>query len=104
MGYYTNYSLTVTGDQSLIETLRKENEEAAEAICRNGVSRTATKWYNWEDDMAAFSASHPEVLFALSGEGEGSGDLWRCYFKGGKKQHEVACVSFGDFDAAKLVT
>ena len=103
MAYYTAYSLAVTGDQSLIETLRKENVSAAAAIYNSGETRTATKWYDWEPDMQAFSLKHPDSLFVLEGRGELSTDLWRCYFKGGKKQHEVACVSFAEFDATKLV-
>ncbi|AXH69627.1 hypothetical protein HWB79_gp185 [Streptomyces phage LukeCage] len=42
------------------------------------------KWYDWEDDMASLSRDWPNVLFALSGEGEEPGDLWKAWVRNGK--------------------
>jgi hypothetical protein len=103
MAYNTRYTLTVTGGgKSLIEKLRKENQDVLTAIYDSGDSRCATTWYEFERDMKAFSLDHPDALFILDGAGEDNTDLWRCYFKNGKKQFEKAKVVFSDFDETKL--
>lgn len=104
MGYCTEFNLTIVsgGDKSLIDALRNSNEIAVDAFMSNGVSRYSVKWYDWERDMRAFSAAHPNALLLLEGQGEDSADLWRAHFKGGRMQLAKARIAFDDFDEARL--
>ncbi len=95
MGYYTRFELD--NDIDLIEEFKESCEEAGYAL------EECSKWYNWEEDLKTFSLKHPDVLFEMAGEGEGSGDIWKAYCKNGKIQIETAVVTFGEFDELKLV-
>lgn len=127
MGYYTTYTLRTDNDEKVnlkkfIDELGKigvadffnegpvpidelkdivecEGEDAADSI---DLQTEPIKWYENEEDMKKLSAVFPDVLFRLYGEGEESGDLWLCYHKNGKSQHEPAVVSYGEFDPKKL--
>ena len=103
MGYYTTFCLSVAGgDWSLIETLRKENEEAAASFDSDGRSLSATKWYEWERDMRAFSAAHPFALFELDGVGETCSDQWRAFFVNGLMQRSIGMMAFEVFNPKRL--
>jgi hypothetical protein len=88
MGYYTRFNLNVSPELD-IEVLDKV-EEFHDRItaCGDGdfELEEPTKWYDHEKDMRQLSASYPEHLFTLDGEGEEQGDVWRKYFKAGKMQ------------------
>lgn len=114
MGYYTNYSLSyershlATSEEqywkSLQEFLNKHSDywkmTWKEVVKGNLDSR---KWYDHDDDMIKLSKEHPELLFALKGEGEESGDIWKTYYLNGKMQHCKAKIIFDDFSLDKLV-
>jgi hypothetical protein len=103
MGYYTSYNLVIqNGDHSLIETFRKENEDANYALNEEGYTLEYCKWYNHEEDLKTFSAKYPEVLFILEGEGEEPGDMWKKYFQNGKCQTATAQITFEKFNPDKL--
>jgi len=91
MGYVTNYTLTQERnpiDEDIFADLIKADEDARYCLNEDGTTCEGCKWYEHEKSLLAFSAAHPEVLFKLHGDGEGSGDLWDKYFVGGKQVHE----------------
>ncbi|QAY08764.1 hypothetical protein SEA_GENIE2_106 [Streptomyces phage Genie2] len=91
MGYYTRYQLEIVTDSERAKDLI----DAADSVIIPGsyelsLSRLLNgnydtmKWYDWESDMAALSRDWPNVLFAISGEGEEPGDLWKAWVRNGK--------------------
>ncbi len=103
MGYYTNYMLKTTeGYEHLIDVLRGQSDGARFALQPDGHPCDMIKWYDHESDLAFISKQYPEVLFTLSGDGEESGDIWKKYFKGGKKQVARAQIVIDEFDETKL--
>lgn len=61
-----------------------------------------TKWYSWKSDMETFSTRYPSTLLTLTGHGEGSGDIWRAYFKNGSGYRVEGRIVFDSFDEGKL--
>ena len=103
MGDYTRFELTVVeGDDELIKEFRKECDDAASSIDEDGYTEDSSKWYDHEDDIRNFSKKHPDSLFLLHGEVEGSTDLWDLYVKNGKAQKCVGEIVYPDFDEDKL--
>lgn len=105
MGYYSEYSLEVlnTPDPTaVIQQLRKECEWAEGGLNDNGSSRERMTWYDHEDDLRTFSKKHPQLVFKLTGYGEGRGDDWDKYFQDGKMQACRAVVTKPPFDPSKL--
>ncbi len=103
MGYYTQYSLQVLeGDKDLIRQFRESDDNAMYALDEEGNTREECKWYESDDAMKSFSKLHPEVLFQMDGEGEGSGDTWRQYWKNGKCQDIKAELVYESYDESKL--
>ena len=60
------------------------------------------KWYEHDEEMLELSKHFPNVVFCLDGEGEENGDIWRTYYKNGKKQYCPAKIIFDDYDERKL--
>jgi len=52
--------------------------------------------------MTLMSKDIPNVLFALAGEGEESGDLWRAYYLNGKTWRSKAEIVYPPLDRTKL--
>ena len=104
MGYYTYYTLTTTPEEDflIITLFRSDCERAEYAISQTGNALERCKWYEWEEDLRAFSVKHPDVLFKLHGEGEESEDIWDAYFQNGKMQLCKAQIVIPPFDAGKL--
>ena len=129
MGYYTRYELE--DDCTDIATLEKIDAAKAKSNIpdggysleddgRGGTKRVPSggtvsindyvgedeepsKWYNHEEEMAAFSKRFPGVVFTLNGEGEEQGDRWTKYFKDGLVQVEkMQEWTAPKFDAKKL--
>lgn len=99
MGYYTSYQLELITDgyePSIIGDLRRENENAEYALSEDGSYGESCKWYDYEIEMTEFSKKYPDTIFILTGEGEESGDLWKCYFRDGKSQHIKARIVFDE--------
>jgi hypothetical protein len=105
MGYYTQFDLTADVDEDklkiILQDLQNTSEEAELAF--DEYEREA-KWYEWCAEMKEFSSKYPDVLFTLTGIGEEPLDIWKCYFKNGKFQHENAEINFAEFDPDKLLT
>ena len=107
MGYCTSYELEIKGvtpDEAtgLIASLQKFSEDAEYALCDDGSTADACKWYDHEKDMREFTKLHPDALFILSGEGEEAGDIWKEYYKGGKCQRTKAEIKLADYDESLL--
>ena len=103
MGYYTSHKLEIAeGDNDLISALRSYEEGAGYALEDNGDTAERCKWYDHESDLRRFSATHPQALFKLSGEGEDSGDIWIEYYRAGKMQRCTAEITFDEFDCDEL--
>ncbi len=64
----------------------------------------ACKWYEWKEDMIAFSKKFPKVCFKVHGEGEESGDIWDAYFLNGKYQTHKARVLIDECDPNKWIS
>lgn len=97
----SNSEIAVTADD-VMQALRQENENARYALGEDGDAEESCKWYEHETEMKAFSKKYPEWLFALSGTGEESGDIWKKYFVNGKFQSAKAVITLEDFDPKKL--
>ena len=105
MGYYTNYSLSVTNaDDDVIKAIERT------VVDEWGLTRwvdgewyaSEVKWYYHDDDMLKLSALFPDVLFDLYGQGEDSEDMWHTYYKNGMMQHCPARIEFDPYDESKL--
>ncbi len=107
MGYRTYYDLSANVLEEafveMVRELREMSEDAAYALDIDGSSlQDMLSWYNDNDDMRALSLTYPDVVFTLHGEGEGSGDIWRKYYRNGKMQVDCAQIVFHGFDELKL--
>ena len=71
-------------------------------IDADGSSQGPCKWYEHNEDMTLMSKDIPNVLFALAGEGEESGDLWRAYYLNGKTWRSKAEIVYPPLDRTKL--
>ena len=104
MGYQTSYKLECD-KPGVVEEVHQDADEDSYirfAICEDGSTYDACKWYEHEEDMRKISLEHPGVLFFLSGEGEEAGDIWKKYFMDGKMQVAHAQIKFAKFDPKKL--
>lgn len=99
MGYYTRHTLEILDGNDYATEYEKEISKLADYSDCFGEE---IKWYNHEKDMREYSKKHPKTLFKLSGEGEGSGDLWIEYYRNGKMQRAKAVLTFDEFDESKL--
>ena len=52
--------------------------------------------------MKEFSKKFPDALFILEGDGEGSDDLWKAYFKNGLGQMAPVRFEYADYDEQQL--
>lgn len=93
MGYYTYFTLQLDGPENeqkaLLDDLSQEHPklaELAENFCLEA------KWYSWEETMDRIAKKHPNVLIALTGDGEASDDYWECRWKGGVKEYRAMTI------------
>ena len=95
MGYYTQYTLKVEGDNPTLEEVADVLVEISDYGVRtiwwveNLKGEDVAKWYDYQKNMKQLSARYPNVLFTLHGLGEEAGDEWVEYYKNGKYQREV---------------
>lgn len=115
MGYYTSYELDViTSAPGLTEDrVSKMKAEIDKMNVFEGsyyIDQEETlleyyyhgTWYDHNKDMTILSSRFPEFLFCLSGCGETYGDIWKCYFKDGKRQFCPAKIVYPEYDPLKL--
>jgi len=95
-----------SNDDSLEEHIIKkfigDYEEAEYALEYDGETRSASKWYNYKDNLKEFSKKYPDAIFCLHGKGEENGDIWNLYAKNGKVQLEKAQIVIAPYDPNKL--
>lgn len=103
MGYYTRYTLSTIGKNSLPITSYLNEEELVEFYMdESGETIEPTKWYDHSNDIKRLSKKFPDTIFKLEGVGEESGDIWIKYFKNGKRQICEAKITFDEYDENKL--
>lgn len=121
MGYYTDYTLNVSGtrrDRSKVlvtgaEIQRDLLDRVCAAVEKMDVGLEGdpdmgwyvnAKWYDHEKDMLALSTEFPTILFILHGAGEDEDDRWYTYYFNGMQQYAPAEIHYDDFSEQKLVT
>lgn len=107
MGYYTFYAISTF--EELTETEKNivvdffTQKDLIDYVFDSDLGTYGeAKWYEHNEDMLELSKILPHVTFELDGEGEENGDLWRTYYKNGKKQFCPARIEYDDFDADLL--
>ena len=106
MGYHTDHTLDNFHDlpDEVIDRMEKLGDYFADMASEDGYC--GGKWYDHDEDFKALSKEFPDIVFELSGSGEGDGtdspDLWRSYYKDGKVQTCVARVSYAPYDEKEL--
>jgi hypothetical protein len=97
MGYNTSYDLDIEPhDEGIHKIILEEIHDGYNPF------EDTCKWYEWEEEMRAFSLKYPNHLFHLHGEGEGSGDIWDATFKNGKAHIRQAEIHIYPFDENEL--
>lgn len=104
MGYYTDFNLVESPDfdkdpglmQRCIEWAETEIPRVPEESWKQPQKNcwdlkelleegyVNTKWYDFPEEMEAFSKAFPEVKLRIVAEGEEAGDLWVAYVFDGK--------------------
>lgn len=120
MGYYTDYTLNVSGtrrdrSKALVTDVEIQPDllnRICTAIEKMNVGLEGdpdmgwyvnAKWYNHASDMLALSKEFPTVLFTLSGSGEDDDDMWKHYFFNGMEQYAPAEIHYDAFSEQRLV-
>lgn len=112
MGYRTFYNLFIKDVQGndipentkheIIDDLRENYNDAADAINDEGQGEMDTNWEN-DADMNEFSLKYPNMVFEVSGTGDDAEDRWSTYYKNGKMQHCPVEFVYPPYDENKLV-
>ncbi len=122
MGYYTDFKINIEPSLSkrddLMKFFRTFENEAFDNLSVQDIPKKilkgenlniselilyGRKWYDWEEEMTAFSVLLPEHFFTITGFGEENGDIWRAYIKNGKIQLTEAKIIFEEFDEGKML-
>jgi len=96
MGYYTDYSLYIEGDENLQKQFGKElfemsNNDSDIKSLLDGYSVNA-KLYDICDWIDALAPKYPELLICLRGNGEGDDDSWETRWKGDEEETQTAII------------
>lgn len=109
MGYYTDYTIRVSPVTAAeinadLESFQALFEELTGYQLDDEFQLYGVKWYEHEKNMIELSKLYPTAVWQLDGVGEEEGDVWRVYFKNGKKQdaNTQVIVTHEDFDESKL--
>lgn len=103
MGYYTDFEISII-DGVIDEYEFEKVFNEVSGYRTHDMRLNGVKWHDWSVDMKVISKRFPSVVFQLDGSGEEDGDVWRVYFKDGKKQsaNTIVKVIHEDFDESKL--
>lgn len=102
MGYYTQHSLSILPEGSVID----QSDHEKEISTLSGYDYCFSypiKWYDHENDMRKYSKLYPNLIFVLRCEGEEFDDIRIEYYKNGKVQKTKAVLVFDQFDESKLI-
>jgi hypothetical protein len=109
MGYYTNFKISIhknekqtANDLEVFQLMLERETDGYTFDNYGGKLSTNGKWYDFDENMAAVSKKFPHITFLLEGEGEEAGDLWKRYYKNGKRQECPARIVYDEFDESKL--
>jgi len=113
MGYYTNYHLDIQGidggvaELESVEQLEDTLSEISGYTIKIGEPTDEIKWYDHEEDVTRLSKAYPDLVFKLTGRGEGDGmyylDYWCKFFRNGESYENRATVVLDTtFDDTKL--
>ena len=104
MGYYTQHALKAFNSE-FIENFEEELAQVLEDISGydyEEIQGDEIKWYTQDENMLQLSKMYPDVIFELTGNGEEKEDIWRTYYKNGKKQEVNVQIVFESYDESKL--
>ena len=113
MGYYRDFTLhlmdkedkeRITGDDAelVISDLHSTVVYTLNAFDVRGQPMDSVTWYEFDEDMKAFSRRYPDILFCLYVEGPSIDDRYKHYFLDGKHQECPGHIVFKPFDPDKL--
>lgn len=106
MGYYTDYSITVTGADNANQMIKIVKEIEDGYVSNYGISDDGTsaefemndtKWYGWKEDCVRVSNIYPNITIDIDGKGEEHGDLWKARVRKGECEVVKARIVFDDF-------
>lgn len=107
MGYYTDYSVRVTGIRNeeeadeIFEDFGDCNFYEYDEVIRDTelqIEIMDTIWYSWEEDCLKISQKYPRITIDIDAEGEKNGDLWRARVRNGECEVVQAIVTFKEFE------
>lgn len=106
MGYNTRFKGSVTGPKELLDAFKEDaengntygeyNQPLDDWTYGEFFGGDTAKWYGWAADMESISEQYPHLLFALEGEGEESGDIWKAWARNGMVVSVRARVVFDE--------
>ena len=106
MGYYTNYTVKISGSDNanqarkVLEALEL-HRQYDETFSNDGkevtVSMGEQKWYTWERECILVSRVYPKITIDVHGEGEESGDVWKARVRNGESEYVKAKIVFDPF-------
>lgn len=111
MGYYTSYSMDVTGfDETtltkLIAMMREKDLlgyvfDAEYLLDKNGTTISFSpydtqKWYLHDEDMLDISRKFPDMTFKLVGTGEDPDDRWYTLYHNGECETIHSVITWPD--------
>lgn len=96
MGYYTNFTLSHDGDNSLDGAIETHIHAISGYEVRVDCETDGWKWYSHEKDMATLSRNFPDIRFTLDCRGE-DGEIWRVYAFDGKSKTVHPTIIFPEF-------
>lgn len=109
MGHYTSFELEIIRDSEMArEILEKKDSITIPGRYELNLGRLIAgnydemKWYDWREDMKMLSQEWPNVLFALSGDGE-EHDLWKAWFRNGRMAEAEARIVYDEPDLDKVL-
>lgn len=106
MGYYADYSITVSGADNANQLIKivKELDDGYLSDCGFSDDGTSaefelnhTKWYGWKEECIRVSKIYPRITIDIDGKGEENGDLWKARVRKGECEVVEARIVFDDF-------
>lgn len=113
MGYYTDYSVRISGFQNQDEaeffefkefhkqggTLHYFRPSTSTHVYADAIEfhLSQYKWYEWQTDLEPLSKRYPHLLFEVKGVGEEFPDIWKARIRDGKTEVVQAEITFPDF-------
>lgn len=106
MGYYTNYSIKISGADNANQMVKIASDLSFQGYEISGSGTELyiefeDKWLNWKDEFQKVSKDFPRVLFEVNGKGEDNEDIWRARFRDGVSEIIRAKIVFDDFKIVK---